>query len=130
MYRSAGIVKTRDASNVRLGNLAIAKAAEALDWPFVCIFEDDARPCIGAGQKLQSALQGLPEDIDMLKLGWLCKRDVVAFSQKLCFASTLGSHAYVLFKRGYRKFQKNVTELFITDTFPMNDPCMQYILHE
>jgi len=58
----------------------------------------------------------------MLKLGWLCKRDVVAFNQKLCFASTLGSHAYVLFKHGYQKFQKNATELFITDTFPMNDP--------
>ena len=80
VYRSAGIVKTRDTSNVRLSNLAIAKAAEALDWPFVCIFEDDARPGGGAGQKLQSALQELPEDIDMLKLGWLCKRDVVAFS--------------------------------------------------
>ena len=49
VYRSAGIVKTRDTSNVRLSNLAIAKAAEALDWPFVCIFEDDARPCIDAG---------------------------------------------------------------------------------
>jgi len=56
VYRSAGIVKTRDTSNVRLSNLAIAKAAEALDWPFVCIFEDDARPCIDAGQKLQLAL--------------------------------------------------------------------------
>lgn len=56
VYRTAGIVKTRDTSNVRLSNLAIAKAAEALDWPFVCIFEDDARPCIDASQKLQSAL--------------------------------------------------------------------------
>ena len=48
VYRSAGIVKTCDASNIRLSNLAIAKTAEALDWPFVCIFEDDVRPCIDA----------------------------------------------------------------------------------
>lgn len=101
VYRSAGIVKTHDASNVRLSNLAIAKTAEALDWPFTCIFEDDAQPCIGAKQKLQSALQGLPDNIDILKLGWLCKREVVDVNEKLCHAYTLGSHAYVLFKHGY-----------------------------
>ena len=77
MYKSAGIVKTRDTANVRLSNLAIVKAAEALGWPFVCVFEDDALPCIGAKQKLEGLLRRLPDDIDMLKLGWLCKSDVV-----------------------------------------------------
>lgn len=122
VYRSAGIVKTRDTSNVRLSNLAIVKVAEALDWPYVCIFEDDASPCIGAKQKLKSILQDLPEDIDMLKLGWLCKKDVINFNQKLCHAYTFGSHAYVVFKCCYETFQKNATKFFITDTFPMNDP--------
>ena len=40
----------------------------------------------------------------MLKRGWLCKRDVINIDEKLCRAYTLGSHAYVLFKHGYKKF--------------------------
>ena len=76
MYKSAGIVKTSNAANVRLSNLAVVKMAEALDWPFVCIFEDDALPCIGARTKLEDSLKDLPADIDMLKIGWLCQKNL------------------------------------------------------
>lgn len=48
VYRSAGIIKSSNAANVRLSNLAIVKMADAMNWPFVCIFEDDALPCIDA----------------------------------------------------------------------------------
>lgn len=122
VYKTAGIVKTRNTANVRLSNLAIVKAAEALDWPFVCVFEDDALPCISAKQKLEDLLHQLPDDIDMLKLGWLCKSNIVDMHNGLQCAQTFGSHAYIVFSKHYKRFQDNTTRLFITDTFPMNDP--------
>lgn len=121
VYKSAGIVKTSNAANVRLSNLAIVKTAEALDWPFVCIFEDDAKPCINAKQKLENSLQYLPDDIDMLKLGWLCQKNKHAVDNHFCKAETFGSHAYVIFRKYYQMFQNIATKFFCTDVDAMND---------
>lgn len=120
-YRSAGIVKTHDAANVRMGNIALVKMAEALDWPFICIFEDDAKPCIGAKDKLDGVLKSLPDSIDMLKMGWLSQKDTSLVSDTLVTSTTLGSHAYIVFKQYYGKFQDTASYEFLTDGTAMND---------
>ena len=43
--------------------------AKFLDWPFVCIFEDDAYPCKDCRQWLEDSLKDLPDDIECLVLG-------------------------------------------------------------
>ena len=97
-----------------------------LDLPFICIFEDDAYPCKDLTNKLQTVLDNVPEDCDLLKLGILdCFNKnngnivVNEFLEKN--ECTYGSHAYVVFKRYYDKYFKNIFKDPVADCLAMND---------
>jgi hypothetical protein len=43
--------------------------AKTLHMPYVCIFEDDAYPCINALNRMQS-INDIPKECKLLLLGW------------------------------------------------------------
>ena len=105
IYKECGLVKTRDLCNCFISHIALVKMAQALDWDYIGIFEDDACPCIDYREKLQNILQNLPSDIDLLKLGHLgCIGDRHTVDSKFEEVETYGSHAYIVFKKYYNKY--------------------------
>lgn len=121
VYKDARVIKLGDPCNVRLSNLALVKTAQAMDWPYICIFEDDALPRVDAREALHEELAQLPDDIDLLKFGWL-RAIGWKNGNGLQKARTIGSHSYIVFKRYYDQFQAHATRTFQTDGIAMSDP--------
>ena len=67
---SNNIFKTSGAVNLLYADLSIIKLAKYLDWPYVCIFEDDAYPCRDCVKHLQQYLNDVPDDASFVVLGW------------------------------------------------------------
>lgn len=96
--------------NCAYSHASIIKLAKELDWPFVCIFEDDAYPCYDIKTKLEFYLKNVPDDCECLLLGnndgnIKCgpyNNDFIKI-QSMRF----GTHAYVIFKSGYDKILNN-----------------------
>lgn len=96
-----------NAYNCSLGHTAIIKMAKCLDLPYVLVFEDDAYPCKDICQQLEINLKNLPDDIECLILGWSwLARNEKKISNTLTqlHCDEHGSHAYVIFKKGYDKY--------------------------
>ena len=53
-----------------LSHASLVRLAQSLNLPFICIFEDDAYPSKNIINDLTSVLTDLPDDIDVLRLGW------------------------------------------------------------
>lgn len=105
MHKECGFFKTSNSCNCLFSHIALVKLAQSLDLPFVCIFEDDAYPCINCRNKLQQMLDRLPDDIDLLKLGHLGSlKDKIVIDNTFEVVQTYGSHAYVVFKKYYDKY--------------------------
>jgi hypothetical protein len=75
IYKDIGLIKTSNHCNCSFSHAAIIKTAESLDWPFVCIFEDDAYPHKDIIIKFQNVLNDIPNAIDMIKLGYTIIRN-------------------------------------------------------
>lgn len=113
-YRELRNTTIRDnVTNCSFSHAAAVKMAQALGWPFVCIFEDDAIPCISILDKLPEYLSRIPDGSDLVRLGELvapnCKvpAPVMAVAEDGMYysARTWGSHAYIVFSRYYDKYE-------------------------
>jgi GR25 family glycosyltransferase involved in LPS biosynthesis len=125
IYKDIGLIKTSNICNCSFSHAAIIKTVEALDWSFVCIFEDDAYPHKDIINKLQNILSNIPDDVDMIKLGYLIiknKNDLNILNNKLFYsnAKTTGSHAYIIFKKYYSIYQKIFNKNATADLLLMN----------
>lgn len=81
-------------------------SAKALNYPYVCIFEDDAFPCIGIKEKFQHACDMLPDDADIMILG-----NMMLFGIKkqvneefIIPEKTYGLQSYVVMQKNYDNF--------------------------
>jgi len=102
IHKEQGFIKTKNLCNCFFTHIALIKMAQCLDMDYICIFEDDALPCKDITEKLQMHLDSLPTDVDMLKFGYLGILNVNKKIDKMfSIAKTLGSHAYIVFKRFY-----------------------------
>lgn len=95
--------------NCAHSHIQAVKTAKLKDLPYVCIFEDDAFPCIDASHTLTRYLNCIPYDADLVLLGWsnYNKRKRQSFSapfNRILQPDISGSHAYLLFKSGYDQY--------------------------
>ena len=105
IYKDSGIIKTSNVCNCLISHVAIVKMAQSLNWPFVCIFEDDAWPCKNIADKLGKVLSHLPDQIDLLKFGHFGSlKDVQQYDENFSIIQTYGSHAYIVFKHYYDRY--------------------------
>ena len=83
---------------------AILKAKK-LNWPYVCIFEDDAYPVNHVMGKLDLLLEELPDDCNVFVLGQIMLWDIRGESGNFYSSfKSYGGHSYVVFKEAYDKF--------------------------
>lgn len=124
IYKDIGLNKTSNTANCSFSHISIIKLAESLNWPFVCIFEDDAYPCVDIISKLQLLLTDIPNEVDMIKLGYLSIRNNLLYlsSNKRFYlnAITWGSHAYIVFKKYYQAYYKLFNIMPTADELLMN----------
>ena len=89
-------------------HMSIVKMAEYLDWDCVAIFEEDC--CLSDTfdlNFLKFCLDNIPQDCDALALGHsYASMQSKYFSHISRVSQMYGSHAYILFKRGYEKYQR------------------------
>lgn len=114
MFKGYDIVRLGSTANISLGHAAIARMAKAADLPYVCVFEDDAYPCIGASSRLMPLLSKIPEGTRIFYLGWLTirrvrERTVVDEDIANLKAMIPGFHSYILFRSGYDEFIKRAS---------------------
>lgn len=53
IYKDAGFIKTNNIINCTLSHMSIISMAKTLNFPFVCIFEEDATPSIDAKKRIR-----------------------------------------------------------------------------
>ena len=75
IYKDIGLIKSSNICNCSFSHASIIKTVQSLDWPFVCIFEDDAYPHKDIINKFQNVLNDIPNNIDMMKLGYTIIRN-------------------------------------------------------
>lgn len=97
--------------NIAITHMSIVKMAKALDWPYVCIFEDDAYPRADARDMLRHCVMNFPDDASIVYLGWVrvqSKRDRNIEAYGDCWtgidAKVVGAHAWVIFRKAYDEF--------------------------
>lgn len=95
-------------TNIMLGHTAIVKAAKALGWPYVIVFEDDALPRDDAAEMLPKAVAALPDEATLAFLGWvvpvLVDRKVVNDLVARAWGRFSGAHAWLITAAGYDEF--------------------------
>lgn len=88
-------------------HISLVLHAKRNDLPYVCIFEDDAFPCEDCICQFKNTLQEIPYFTNVYLLGWLqCKTKECHGGILKAVKHITGSHAYVLFKRGYDEYIK------------------------
>ena len=107
-------MKIKNAICNNVSHWSIVQIAKFTDMPFVTIFEDDAMPVEGCATRLDSLCSDIPDEIDVLRLGYCSqfKRPLgqgvidsaIPHSDNLIVKNLSGSHAYIVFKRYYDHF--------------------------
>lgn len=124
IHKNIGLIKTSNMCNCSFSHAALIKTVEALDWPFVCIFEDDAYPRKDIIDKIQIILNDIPDDVDMIKLGYTKinnkNKPINIDNRFYSDAQTYGSHAYIVFKKYYKIYQKLFNIDAVADMLLMN----------
>lgn len=93
-----------------LSQYFIVVMARCMKWPFVTIFEDDAKPVENIHDELKFFLNDIPDNIDVLRLGWTSVRDYCPdnirgiANEKIHQKDICGSHAYIVFQKYYEDF--------------------------
>ena len=89
-------------------HFAIVQHAMLLDWPFVTIFEDDATPVNDCIEKINEYCKNVPDNTDVLRLGYaIDPHDKISpeiILDNFVIHHYTGSHAYVVFKKFFRRF--------------------------
>ena len=94
-------------------HFSIVQIAKFTNMPFVTIFEDDARPVSGFIDKVNSWCADIPDDIDVLRLGYSGSSDprkenyignATRVTDCLIQKRFSGSQAYIVFNKYYDRF--------------------------
>ena len=111
-------------------HFAIVQHAMLNDMPFVTIFEDDAVPVKGCIEKLNAYCSDIPDDTDVLRIGYAkngrknqidaMKCHYLRCPENLIIKNLSGSHAYIVFKKYYRRFIENNKNLPRCDYVKIN----------
>lgn len=80
------------AANCAASHVMCIRMAEALGWPFVAIFEDDAWPQRGCRAALERTLAEVPADRGVVRMGCHAYDD----------GRRVGNHAYIVFADAYQ----------------------------
>lgn len=105
-YRELDSHVGSNVANCSFSHLSVIKMAEALDFPFVFVLEDDALPCRNIKDKLDSILDKIPDNTDVLKLGYATRHPPLPMLDNgFSYGYSIGSHAYIAFKKYYRKYE-------------------------
>lgn len=118
--------------NCSLAHLFLIKMAKMMKFPYIVVFEDDAVPSRDVKRVLAEAIQDIPQDAAMLKLGWQKKVGTgcsVYVDEKFCKLKTRGSHAYIIFESGYDFVENILNSCIIIDMQAMNND-RTYCLNE
>lgn len=111
--------------NCSFSHAAIVKFAQAMQYEYVCIFEDDAVPNVSTYDKLQNILKNIPDNTDILKFGWNRESDnklpTIHFNHLFDCRSTYGAHAYVVFKQYFSKYNETFSLYPYSDHEVFND---------
>lgn len=95
--------------NCSRSHFDIVNIGRTLGLPFVCIFEDDALPCIGCRERLADALTDLPDDAHVVRLGWarFVKAPTMKIGDRGMYddAVAWGSHAQIIFSGYYERYR-------------------------
>ena len=98
-------------TNCTISHTNVIRMANFLNWDGVLIFEDDAYPCINCKKKLEDSIKNMPNDANILVLGWNLNRNT-SFSNSYNLAAIdktidiWGSHSYFIVKNAYREYLK------------------------
>lgn len=90
-----------------LSHISIIKTAIAMGFPSVLIYEDDAYPRHGALSYLNTCLSKVPDDFNILILGWSMLRNPEKIKYPLLNrfdqqkTKMYGSHSYIISKKAY-----------------------------
>ena len=122
VYRQSGFIKTKHIINCTISHYMIVSLAKALDWPYVCIFEEDALPSFDAKDLLQKTLSVVPSSCLCLRLGYRIVEDsLVGYSSNfISNAKAWGAHAQIVFKIYYDDMLKKFEEHPIADGTALN----------
>lgn len=103
-------------------HIACIQMAKDNDWPFVIIFEDDCLGRTDSFMKTVEIIRHCPPDCDVLQLGIRGMRHVSYYTDTLSGfcknklgGNTWGSHAYIVFSRGYTRTIKNLQKFVVAD---------------
>ena len=121
-YKESGFIKTKHIINCTISHLMVVSLAKVLDWPYVCIFEEDAHPSLDAKAQLQKTLSIVPSSCLCLRLGYRIVEDSLAdYSDNFVSnAKAWGSHAQIVFKRYYDGMLKKLEAHPIADGPALN----------
>ena len=100
-------------------HLMIVSMAQAMNLPYVCIFEDDAIGCINIKDKFQTVLNNIPDDTDILILGNIKLRGIKEVLKNLVVPlvvpkQTFGLQSYIIMQKNYDFFIKNIVADYCT----------------
>ena len=91
--------------NCSLSHVAAIEKAKKLDWPYVCIFEDDAYPVTGIKDELEKYLSDIPDDCAVLVLGSIfCHGSLGLQGDFLKGIRIYEGHSFILFRNYYDKY--------------------------
>lgn len=101
--------------NCTIAHNLVIKYAKEYNWPYVLVFEDDAYPIIDCVKKLSTYLNIVPDDANMILLGWsrhtaINKKEKFYQSFKFPYNALgknvkfWGSHAYILFNSSFDRY--------------------------
>lgn len=123
-----------------MSHFEICEKARKDNWPYVCIFEEDAIPCMDVYQRLSEHLIDIPDDAVVCKLGYVrCSGETLSLpctgkferitESKFAETSFAGSHAYIVFKSFYAQntiMLSRYRELLevLKDRVPVHNPSL------
>ena len=86
-----------------VSHACLVRHAYLSNLDFICIFEDDAYPCDKILEKLPKFLTNIPDECDILKLGWskVYRGRIDTNKAHSYGAKSWGTFAYIIFKKHY-----------------------------
>lgn len=81
----------------------LLKMAIEKDLPYILVFENDAYPCNNIVDYLKDYIKYVPNDAEMLQLGWAAKYGGQMDGKISRNGDNPGLQASIIFKNGYRK---------------------------
>ncbi len=106
IFWGSRFINFRGDENCTISHTEAVKLAKIRQYDHVIIYEDDAYPQIGANERLTNLLQSVPDDYNMILLGWSKSSKYVDFSKdiNLLKGGVCGSHAYLINSSFYNNF--------------------------